>query len=294
VPHLVGAFSRGSVMSSSKVDNARVELIAAAAVAQALDANLIRRDLPGRQQTRDFDLVFADEGRRFEPLEVTTFASRPDLETWRRLDRLGSHIEAPELDHVWYLDVGIPINATSRSETLDVRRIRREVVPALAALEARGEKQIEYGKIGRNASLTSALQQLSALGIDGGHATPPLERDVGGVELVAPVGGFSHPDCVAGGVENEAAKADNRKKLAEPQDAARRHLAVLFDASSGVAFNSVRLGGKGRLPLLPQPITTAWAIASDSLLGATPPADWTNHRIPQRVFDSPEDWLLED
>ena len=112
-------------------------------------------------------------------------------------------------------------------------------------LESEGQARIEYGEIGRHASVTPALQRLLALGIDGGHATSPLKGDTGRVELVAPVGGFSHPDSVAGGIENEAAKKDNQKKLAEPHDAVFRHLVVVFDASSGVAFNSVRLGENG-------------------------------------------------
>jgi hypothetical protein len=225
---------------------------------------------------------------------VTTFASRPDLETWRRLEALGGEIPAPQLKHVWCLDVGRPIDAHHRTETLDVRRIEREVVAALAELEAGGYTHIEYGSIDLDTAVTDALRCLLELDVDAGHASPLLEGDEGRVMLVAPVGGFSHPDSVAAGIENEAAKEDNLAKLAEPQDALHRHLVVRFDGSSGTAFMNVHFGSKGRLPRLPDPITTAWALASDSLLATTPPVAWVHHRIPQSVFEAPEKWLCDE
>jgi len=268
----------------------RSELRAAAAVAYVLDAKLIRRDLPGEQQTRDFDLVFSND-RDPEPLEVTTFASRPDLETWERLKRLGRELPAPELRNVWDLDVG-PALGHARSETLDVRRIAREVVPALAALEAAGYRTIEYGQIDRDPEVGDALRRLIALGVDAGFATAPLEGMLGRVTLTASVGGFRYADLVAEGIEAEASKSDNQKKLTEPPKALRRHLVVVFDGSSGASFMAVYHGSKGRLPRLPSPITTAWACASGSLLATTPPNRWEHHRVPERVFDVPEDWLI--
>lgn len=265
-----------------RVSNERSELLAAAAVADVLDARLIRRDLPGTQQTRDFDLVFAG-GRDPEPLEVTTFASRPDIETWQRLERLGGEISAPELNHVWYLDVGAPITGR-RTEALDVRQIAREVVAILAALEAGGYQSIEYGQIDRDPAVTAELRRLLALGVDAGHAASPIKGDTARVVFVAPVGGFTHADLVAEGIEREAGKIDNQNKLNEPPNALRRHLVVVFDDSSGAAFMAAYQGSKGRLPRLPHPITTAWACASESLLGTTPPQAWDHFRIPQRIF----------
>ncbi len=267
----------------------QLELLPAAAVANVLDAKLIRRDVPGAQQTRDFDLVFAS-GQDPEPLEVTTFASRPDIETWKRLDRLDEEISAPELKRDWYLDVGAPITGR-RTKALDVQQIERDVVELLAALEAAGCQSIEYGQIDRDPAITAELRQLSALGIDAGHARLPA-GDTARVVLVASVGGFGHADLVAGGIELEAGKTDNQKKLSEPPNALRRHLVVIFDASSGPAFVAAYQGSKGRVPRLPHPITTAWACASESLLRATPPDAWDHFHIPPRVFDSPEEWLL--
>jgi hypothetical protein len=82
-------------MTGRRGQKERSELLAAAAVAHVVDARLIRRDLAGTHQTRDFDLVFGSD-RSPEPLEVTTFASRPDLATWERLERLGGEIPAPD------------------------------------------------------------------------------------------------------------------------------------------------------------------------------------------------------
>jgi hypothetical protein len=79
--------------------------------ANVLDAKLVPRDVAGAQQSRDFDLVFSD-GRDPEPLEVTKFASQPDIETWERLDRLDGEIAAPELSYVWLLDDGPPITGS--------------------------------------------------------------------------------------------------------------------------------------------------------------------------------------
>jgi hypothetical protein len=277
-------------MTGHRAKQGRSELLAAAAVAHVVDAKLIRRDLPGTHQTRDFDLTFAS-GRNPEPLEVTTFASRPDLETWQRLERLGGEIPAPQLSNDWYLDVGPPITGR-RTEVLDVRQITREVVSTLAALEAAGYQSIEYDQIGRDPKVATELQRLLALGVDAGHATARFKGEPARVVFVAPVGGFRHADLVAGGVEHEASKPDNQNKLNKPPNALRRHLVVVFDGSSGPAFMAAYQGSKGRLPRLPHPITTAWVCASESLLGTTPPDGWDRYRIPQRVFDVPEDWLL--
>lgn len=276
-------------MSGRAGHRERAELIAAAAVAEALDAKLIPRDHSGAQQTRDFDLVFSG-GRDHEPLEVTTFASQPDLETWQRLDHIDEEISAPELSQNWYLDVGPPITG-HRTQTLDVRQLAREVVAILAALEAGGYQSIEYGLIDRDPAVTTGLRRLLALGVDAGNARPRAEGEPARVVFVAPVGGFVHADLVAWGIEQEADKTDNRNKLREPPAALRRHLAVIFDGSSGAAFTAAHQGLTGRLPRLPPPITTAWALASESLLGATPPSAWVHRRIPQQVFDSPEAWL---
>ena len=275
---------------SDRANKEQSELLAAAAVAQALDAKLLRRDLPGTQQTRDFDLVFAD-GRDPEPLEVTTFASRPDIETSKRLDRLDEEIPAPELNRDWVLDLGAPITG-QRTRPLDVLQIERDVVELLAALEAGGYESIDYGLIGRDPAVSAELQRLSGLGVDAGYATSRAEGDTANVMLVAPVGGFGHADLVAAGIEAEARKVDNQKKLGEPPNALRRHLVVIFDGSTGPAFVAAYQGSSGRLPCLPHPITTAWACAGASLLGTTPPDGWVHFRIPERILASPKDRLL--
>jgi hypothetical protein len=276
-------------MSGQAGDKERIELVAAAAVADVLGAKLVRRDVPEAQQMRDFDLVFS-AGRADEPLEVTTFASQPEIETWQRLDRIDEEVVARELSHDWYLDVGGPIIG-QRTRTLDVRQLAKEVVASLVALEAGGYRSIEHGTMDRDSAVAADMRRLRTLGVNGGHGTPHAEGEDARVVFVASVGGFVHADLVAGGIEWEAAKSDNQKKLSEPAEALCRHLVVIFDPSSGPAFTAARQGRRGRLPELPQSITTAWALASEVLLWTRPPDAWQRHRIPDPVFESPETWL---
>jgi hypothetical protein len=279
-------------VNQSRINRERSERVAAAAVANALNAKLIHRDVRGAQQTRDFDLVYRD-GRSDEPLEVTTFASQLELQSWERLDRLERRggIPAEGLRRVWHLDVGASIT-DNRTATLDVRRIEREVIRLLAALEAADYHRIEYGEMARDPDVAEASHELLVLGIDAGHSRLPSEGEIPRVVLVAPTGGFRHPDLVADGVEREAHKIDNQNKLKSLSNASRRHLVVIFDGSSGPAFVAVHLGTRGRLPALPPPITTAWALAGKSLLGTTPSNGWDQFDIPQRVFDSPDEWFV--
>jgi hypothetical protein len=74
--------------------------------------------------------------------------------------------------------------------------------------------------------------------------------------------------------------------------ARRRHLFVVFDSSSGSAFNAVDRGLTGRLPTLPPPTTTAWAATGGHVLMTTPPKPWERHELPRAVFDDPTRWLV--
>ena len=154
-------------MSGQARDKERIELVAAAAVADVLGAKLVRRDVPEAQQMRDFDLVFS-ASRADEPLEVTTFASQPEIETWQRLDRIDEEVVAPELSHDWYLDVGGPIIG-QRTRTLDVRQLAKEVVASLVALEAGGYRSIEHGTMDRDSAVAADMRRLRTLGVNGGQ-----------------------------------------------------------------------------------------------------------------------------
>jgi hypothetical protein len=98
-------------------------------------------------------------------------------------------------------------------------------------------------------------------------------------------------NIIAEAIEREAAKPDNQAKLSEPVGARRRHLCVLIDSSTGATFSATSHGDMGRLPVLPPPITTAWALASTTVYSTTPPEPWQAHDAPEEVFTNPEKWV---
>lgn len=114
-----------------------IELRAGAAAAHVLGAKLIRRDTGGRR-IRDFDLVLPDGS--LEPLEVTRHVDQQAYQTWERL-RTGT-FRAPSLTQVWA--VAVPASAPTAAggrEPHDVRKLQRELEPALARLAAEGADQ---------------------------------------------------------------------------------------------------------------------------------------------------------
>lgn len=265
-----------------------LELKAAAAAAHVLGAKLIRRDIAPAQNTRDFDLVLPD--RSVEPLEVTQCADANALQTW---DRIGAGIiVAPSLKRRW--EVSVP-NSVSISETervpYDVRQFTQTIESALAGLEARGYATINLGRVQRDAALSRVFATLLDLRVQDGFSRPLPEGVPGHISFQALVGGITLPALIAIGVEREANKPDNLAKLADPLQARRRHLFVVFNGSSGSFFNAVDRAMESRLPRLPQPITTAWAACRGHVLVATPPGRWESYELPEDVFFTPERWL---
>src|SRR5262249_41181463 len=141
----------------------------------------------------------------------------------------------------------------------DVRKAWEELEPALEQLEQAGRTSIELGRLQRE--LPGAFRALVELGIQDGISRAPVTGEKPHISLLAPVGAMTLPDLVAVGIEAEAADVGTQAKLADPPGAIHRHLFVVFDGSSGSAFNAVDRGMMGRLPTLPPPITTAWAAA---------------------------------
>jgi hypothetical protein len=267
------------------------ELKAAAAAAFILGARLDRLDIPPAQSMRDFDLVF-DDGRR-EPLEITSYVDRPALETWERIRR-AAPLAARALTRRWVLAVP---HSTSTSATTripyDVKEFVARVEQALAALEAAGHPTINLGRLQRESALAAAVQTLFALGIQDGCSYSLARGQTATISFNAPVGGITDANLIAPAIEREANDAGNRHKLEQPPHAARRHLFVVFDGSSGSFFNAVQRGlTDGRLPNLPSPITTAWAGAGGHVLVTTPPDPWSLHPLPEEVFTAPERWLI--
>jgi len=120
---------------------------------------------------------------------------------------------------------------------------------------------------------------------------PAGERPVGDAGAQPGEGQGEDPHPVRGD-ERGACKEDKREKLREPPGAARRHLFVLIDGSSGTAFSAAGHGMTGRVPNLCEPITTVWvAGGGHRLFVATPPGGWEEHTIPEEVFAEPDGWL---
>jgi hypothetical protein len=266
-----------------------LELRAGAAAASVLGAKLLRRDIPGAHQTRDFDLLLGDGS--VEPLEITRYVDEPALRTWERL-RGATPLRAPSLSRVWVLAIPpADVEAGGTRVAYDVRKFVATIESALAALEAAGHQTINLGRVQVDPALANAFRTLVDLGVQDGYSRAPAPGQTAYVSFGAPVGGFTQADLVASAIEREASKADNQRKLAQPPSARRRHLFLVFDGSSGSFFNAVDRGLQGRLPRLPAPITTGWAAARGFVLVTTPPNPWQQHALPQAVFDAPETWL---
>ena len=263
----------------------QVETRLAAGVAYVLGVRAVRRDLRTGKRIRDFDLCGL-AGRPDEPLEVTWFAREPVLRTRARL-REGDRL-APSLARSWLVDVP----SEGEAGAYDARRFRREAEPAIAELERAGYECFDTAQWFRDARVKPALLALAALGCNFGFSSEP---EAGGGARIHPVssdGGRVDRDLVPAAVEAEAAKADNRRKLQAPADALRRHLLVYIDSSTGVTFSAASHGDMGRLPVLPDPITTAWvAGGGGSLFVCTPPGAWEEYRVPLDVFEHPERWI---
>ena len=264
----------------------RVELVAGAIAAGVLGARAERRDFGG-QQLRDFDLRFPDG--HVEPLEVTRHFDQAATETWERLERADR--EAPTLARAWTLDIpSRQQTAGGKIEAYGVREFLRDAEPALHQLEAAGYERFDFGAGARDPSVAAACDTLLRLGVQFGvsHRVPP--GTPGRISAVASVGGITDPNRVAEAIEAEAADAGNQTKLREPVSAPRRHLFVVFDPSSGSAFNAVDRGMLGRLPVLPASITTVWAFARHRVFVTSPPERWHEHAVPDDVVERPESW----
>jgi hypothetical protein len=230
----------------------------------------------GPTSLHDFDLLI--EGRDPMALEVTT-STRPELLRTRArfAEQLGSPIEAPRLRWSWHLyaEVGA-----------DVRRIGREVVPALEELElewSRAEPSDLTFFGPTSAARSPAVRHLwQTLGIVWGRA----------YALAGPSSVFisppsdprewtdAHPGAfVLEAVEAEAAKPDNLRKLDE-SGRSERHLFVYVDSHSFPAWQDLdRAIVPPVAPSLPDAITTAWVatVGSDGRDVAwrvTPPSTW--------------------
>lgn len=264
-----------------------IEARAAAAVAHALDARAVRRDLGGRR-TRDFDLVFPDSS--LEPLEITIAADEVVRRTWARIEQLDR--DAPSLTKAWTLDIpNTTLDSGGKRGPFAARDFLAHAEPLLRELEAAGIAEFNPTTWAVAGTAEQAVTRLLLLGCDLGMSHSIATGETGRIHLTTGIGGWVDPDLVAEAIEQEAAKSDNRAKLSEPANARRRHLCVIIDASMGATLSAGAHGNLGRLPALPPPVTTAWALAGGSAYSTTPPQPWQTHETPEEVFTNPENWI---
>ncbi len=265
------------------MDREQHDRLWAAQVAYALGARAVRRDFNTGTRIRDFDLTFPD--RAIEPLELTIFAREPVLQTGRRI--LSRDTKMSTLTHTWLVTVPNEVGGAP----VDVRRLDAEAPALLADLERAGIDSFDTVVWFREPEprLKETLIGLARLGCEHGRASMPGS---GGPQLYVlwGSGGRVDPDLVAEAVEVEANKTDNIEKLGG-SDAIRRHLLVYMHSSEALAFAALRDGPVGRIPTLPDPITTAWIPGNGNLLySVSPPGDWEELVTPDEVFEHPERW----
>ena len=177
-------------------------------------------------------------------------------------------------------------------KALDVKRFKGVAVAALVGLERAGVGHLNTSLWGREPSVDDALNALAAVGCLSGRASEPGSGETASLTLNVFDGGYLNDNLAAEAVEAEA-KEDNCRKLRGFPDAEHRHLAVYIDPSQGSTFSAVSGGDVGRLPLFPEPITTAWIAAGGSHIYETTSDGWERHSIPLEVIEHPERWIDE-
>jgi hypothetical protein len=283
--------------SAHRQQQRAIENGAAAAAAFVLGAKGARRvDKGGRQQTRDFDLVFDDH---LEPLEVTQHVHQPARETMARLDARGMGFDLDLGRRWWWVSVPyVQLDTYGVEAPLDIERCSRELRPLIGLLEQLGIDEFDTGLLFSDPRLRPFGNPMTELSITSGRSSPGLASARGRVTLIPGGGGAIWTDMIAEALEQEAHHGGNRKKLAALTGAPRRHLFVPIDLSAALVYSAARqafeFGEMPRIPDLPIEVTTAWAGVgrSTELLVVTPPSPWERHLVPFEVRDHPERLLL--
>ena len=299
-----------------KEEDQRTEQVSAQAVAEVLGGTLRWRDTPDAPPgTHDCDIVLA--GGRIVAAEVTAVtlpadrALEAELEKnfraplpglrgiWRvnvtgrlpqgqlprayarelrvRLERLLGRFEAghPSLDELVELDRRWP---NPRTRIPQHQRLHDEHVNTPAEFNPWSQRASE--RFGCSEEAVEALVEMYEARVRSAFRLDDRPRQgEPNVFVRCPIrSGHVGPDDLAEAVEREAAKRDNRLKLASAC-AHEHHLVVSFDLMSLKGWNVRRdeasLADRGypRPPLLPEEVDTAWAV-----LPSDPPIVWRYNR----------------
>lgn len=258
---------------------------AAIAVAALVGARLLPRD-SGGQQIRDFDLVLPDGS--LEPLEVTQATNSAALQSRARASPGGDGAhDLPECSRSWVVETD---KVDRDGGPLDVAAIVAACRVALPQLESAGLERFDSY---RRLSSAGPEATLAAVGVFVGLSMPARDgspRLTLGMEWSSSRRGGS----LGGVVLAEANKSDNRRKLAVPASAKRRHLVVVVDPVLDRPALALRRGSLGDPPdALPEPITTVWALGFNTVAWVTPPGDWECAPLPVNALDAPEQVLVD-
>jgi hypothetical protein len=270
------------------IDMRHVEERAATMVVSELGAlRWERRDVPGAPpRTYDFDIVFAGH---VEPLEVTTSLDEQVMTTFKRTG--GVMTIAANVQRLWFVSGEETwTDATGKKRPFDRKRVV-ELLPTLVEhLEQDGVTSFDLAQLawplayGLPARHQATAQELYSLGVRGGSSMVPPPSEQPGISLHLGGGGVYGQETLTAILEEIAARADNRAKLAGSLHAARRHLFVAV--TSGGSDDMARwaldqyLDGwvyeeDPPLPSLPPEVTTIWAGTTSRGIYATPPDGWT-------------------
>lgn len=213
-----------------------------------LGGEIVDRDIDGAQNTRDFDLVVDDTV--VHAVEVTSVQLPAARATRAGIERL----RQKDLDLTASWDVYI-------HEEAPTRPIERNAPRLLNRLHANGVLEFDDLNPPVDAALAAVVHELASLHVPKGYASEsaPFRLHAGGYGS-----GSVDPANVTRALEAEAAKSDNRRKLANAPAGAMRHLFVWLHDSHWYVSSLLRDPiSTPPAPLLPDEVDVVWAAVGD-------------------------------
>lgn len=213
-----------------------------------LGGDVVDRDVDGAQNTRDFDLLI--DNVVVHAVEVTSVqlstarATRSGIERLREKD-LG-------LTATWSVYV---------HEEAPIRPIEKKAPRLLNLLYASGVTEFDALNPPTDRDLAYAVDELASIHLPKGRASraAPFRINAGGFGS-----GSVDPANVTHAIEAEAAKDDNRRKLASAPAGASRHLFVWLHDSHWYVSSLLRNPiSTPPAPLLPPEIDIVWAAVGE-------------------------------
>lgn len=224
------------------------ELVAAALLAELLDAVALPHDGPGQGDGRyDWDLRCRD-GRRVA-LEVTMHSDSDMLAFWRKGDH---YREIPGLGGTYLVNVDPAANRNSLWKRL----------PRLLPEFPDGFVDVEYIRWNHADPRREAAEMLATLGVRRVSFAPEPAQSA--ITFTTSSGGAIAASAAVEGAMSEL--EPNRAKLAAAEDVDERHLFVWVDGSAGLASMSLRDAGAPPSDLveLGDGIDVLWVAAVDA------------------------------